>query len=109
MKKLKQTIQQNRSVFKIRLVRGGSAENTIMEITLDRSEKPLYVKVCKYPADQRRVLDVFFGNLVKLVSLKMCPAALWQAAPHLVPKDSKSRLGTTLDLNLVNAATKAEQ
>lgn len=39
----------------------------------------------------------------------MCPEASWQAAPHLAPKDSKSKFRTTIDFCPVNAATKAEQ
>lgn len=40
--------------------------------------------------------------------LKPCTQASWQAASHLVPKDSNSKFRTTIDLRLVSAVTKAD-
>lgn len=41
--------------------------------------------------------------------IKRCPQASWQAAVHLVPKDSKSRFRTTMDLRPANAPPNKEQ
>lgn len=67
------------------------------------------VKVRKYGADQRKFLDVYFTKLVDMGFLKPGSQTSWQAAPHLVPKDSKSKLRATIDLRPVNAVTTAEQ
>lgn len=67
------------------------------------------VKVRKYPAKQRRFFDAYFDKSVGMGFLKVCPQAPWQAALHLVPKYSKAKYRTTIDLRPVNAATKAEQ
>lgn len=108
-KKLEEIIQQNKTVFKIRLGSGGPANVTPMKIVLDETKKPVKVKVRKYPKEQRKFLDTYFSKLVDMGFLKPCPQASWQAAPHLVPKESKSKFRTTIDLRPVNAATKAEQ
>lgn len=79
-----------------------------MKINLDDSKKPAKVKVRKYPADQQTFLDANFNEIVKTGFFKACPTASWQTAPHLVPKDTKTKHLTTIDLQPVNAATKAE-
>lgn len=107
--KLERIINRNRSVFRTRLGSDGLAKVPLMKISLDSSKTSVKVKVRKYPTEQRRFLDACFDELVKMGFLKVCPTASWQAAPHLVPKDSKTKYRTTIDLRPVNAATKAEQ
>lgn len=108
-KKLQEIIQRHRSVFRLRLGSGGPARVTAMKIRLEDGKMPVKVKVRKYPTDQRKFLDEYLDKLVKLDFIRPYPQAAWQAAPHLVPKNSKAKFRTTIDLRPVNAATIAEQ
>lgn len=108
-RRLKQIIKNNMSVFKIRLGSGGPTKVKPMKIILEPSKKPIKVKVRRYPAEQRKFLNAYFSKLIEMGFLKPCPQAAWQAAPHLVPKDSNAKFRTMTDLRPVNAATKAEQ
>lgn len=89
--RLKEIITKNKSVFKIRSGRGGPAKVKPMKIVSDPAKKPVKVKLRTYPSDQRKSLDVYFSKSVDMVFLKKYLQAAWQAAPHLVPKDSKSK------------------
>lgn len=106
---LKSAIAQHRSIFKVRLGSGGPAKVTPMKLQIDPSKLPVKVKVGKYPIVQRKFLDMYLSQLLSLEFIKPCPQASWQAAPHLVPKDSKFLFRTTIDLRPINSATKAEQ
>lgn len=61
------------------------------------------------PLERRNFLDEYQSKLVALGFIKTCPWASLQAALHLVPKDWKSKLSTTIDLRPVNADTTLEQ
>lgn len=80
-----------------------------MRIELGRTYKLVKVQVRKYPADQRRLREAYSDELVKTGFFKVCPQASWPAAPHLVPKDSKSKYRKSIYLCPVGVATKAEQ
>lgn len=58
-----------------------------------------------------RLAKVFrcFKELVKVGYFKICPAASWQEALRLAPKDAKKNYGTTIVLRPVSAATKIKQ
>lgn len=79
-----------------------------MKTRLDQSKTPVKVKLRKYPTEQRKFLDKYLSRLVELNFIKPCPQAAWQAAPHMVPKDSEAKYRTTIDLRPANA-TVAEQ
>lgn len=80
-----------------------------MKITLDMNKEPANVRVRKYLADQKMVVDAYFDNLLKMCFLEICLQAFGQAAQHLVPNDFKSKYRTTIDLRPVSAGTKAKQ
>lgn len=75
---------------------------------MEDSIKPVKVKVRKYPADKRNFLDVYFSNLVEMGFPKPYPQTSLQAAPHLVPKNSKSKYRSTIDLRAANEETNGE-
>lgn len=60
----------------------------------------------KYSAEERTLFNLYVDELVEMVFLKELAQALWQAAPQLAPKDSKSKFWSTIDLRTVNAARK---
>lgn len=103
--KLPETIQIHRSVFKLRLGSGGPARVTPMMIRQEEGKMPVKVKVRKYPADQRRFLNAYLERLVEVDFFRPYLRVAWQAAPHLVPKNLKTKFRTTIDLRPVNAAT----
>lgn len=103
------SIDKYKFILKIRLGSEGPARMPLMKIALDATKKSVKVKVRKHPAEHRKFLDAYFAEMVSTGLFKVCPTAAWQAAPHLVPKDSKSKYRTTIDLRPVNAATKPEQ
>lgn len=103
------SIEKYKTTFKIRPGSGGPARVPPMKIALDARKQPVTVKVRKYPAQQRKLFDVYFAELVSMGFLKVCTTATWRAAPLLVPKDSRSKHRTTTDLRPVNTATKPEQ
>lgn len=76
-----------------------------MKIEVDPNKRPVKVKVRRYPPEQRLFLDKYINRLVELGFLVPNPNATWQAAPHLVPKDSKAMFRTTIDLRPLNSAT----
>lgn len=86
------------SVFEIRLGRCGPAKFKPMKIFLDPANKPVKVKVRKYPAEQIKLLNVYFSNLMDIEFLKPCLQVEWQAALHLVPKECKSKFRMTIGL-----------
>lgn len=106
---LKSTIDEHFELFKIRLGSGEPAKVKPLKITLDLKKKPVKVKTRRYPAKQRKFLDRYITQLSNMGFIKPCPQASWQAAPHLVPKDSKPGFRTTIDLQPVNGATKADK
>lgn len=96
-------------MFRLRLGGGGLAKITAMKIRLDPSKTPAKVRLRKYPAEQRNFLDEYLSQFVELYFIKSCLQAAWQAAPHLVSKDSEAKFRMTIDLKPVNMATVAEQ
>lgn len=90
-KTLATVTDKNKDVFKTRLRSRGPAKATPMKINLEESIRPVKVKVRRYPPDQRAFLDVYFDELVSLGFLKTRFQAEWQAAPHFISKESKSR------------------
>lgn len=107
-KRLLATLAKFPDVFKLRLGSGGPAKVAPMKIDLMEEKRPVKVKVRRYPPDQRAFLDEYFAQLVQFGFVVPDPTVEWQAAPHLVPKPSKSKYRVTIDLRPVNAATKAE-
>lgn len=80
-----------------------------MKINLGDFNKLGNVEVRKYPADQQKLLDFYSNELVEMGFMKVRPTPSWQTAPHLVPKDAKTKYKTSVDLRPVKDATKAEQ
>lgn len=74
-KRLKQILEKHRVIFRIRLGSGGPAKVKPMKIVLDETKKPIKVKVRKYPAEQRRFLNLYIDKLVEMGFLKICPQA----------------------------------
>lgn len=107
--RLEKIIHKHKLIFRIRLGSRGPVHLPPMRITLDPTKQPIKVEVRKYPADHSKFLDAHFDKLVSMGFLKVCPQESWQAASHLVPKDSKTKFRTKIDLGAVNADTKAEQ
>lgn len=62
-------------------------------------------KVRRYAPAQQSFLNKYVDTLVEFGFLKPNPDAEWQAAQHLVPKNSKANYRMTIDLRPVNAAT----
>lgn len=107
--RLKQKINRNKSFFRIRLGSRGPSKIPSMMITVDSTNEPVRVLVRKCPAEQRKYLEVYFGELLRKGFLKACLQASWQAAPHLVPKVSKAKYRTSLTLRPVITRTKTKQ
>lgn len=105
---MKHIVKGVRSIFRKKVSNDRPAVVAQMKRNLDDTKKKVKVKVCKYPVDQEKLFDAYFNELVKMALLKVCPTASWQAAPHLVPKDARTKYRTTIDLLPVNAATEAE-
>lgn len=76
-----------------------------MRIKLDPRKRPVRCKLRRYPAPQRAFLNKYVDKLVEMGFFIPNPNAQWQAAPLLVPKNSKACFRTTIDLRPVNAAT----
>lgn len=102
------SVEKHKSIFRIRFGSGGPARVSPMKIALDATKQLMKVNVCKYPAQQRKFLDAYFVKLLSMGLLKVFPTAAWQAAPHLVLKDFRSKYRTTINPRPVNAATKFE-
>lgn len=89
-KGLEELLKKYRSTFWIRLVSVGPARFRPMKMALNGTERPVKGKVRMYPADPRRFLSTYTDELVKMGFLESFRQAAWQAAPQLVPKESKS-------------------
>lgn len=108
-KRFEEIIDKHKSIFKIRLGSRSPAKIRPMMIILDDNKNPVKEKEREYSEEQRKFLYLYFDKLMEMGLLKTCPQPWWQAAPHLLPRDSKSKFRTTIDLRPVNAATKVEQ
>lgn len=97
------------SVFKISRGSGGPARVLPMDITLDSSKNPVRVKTRRYPMNQGSFSNYYLSQLTSLGLIKSESTVPWQAAPHLVPKDSHAKFRTNIDLRFINAATIFEQ
>lgn len=106
--KLEETIQSNKSIFKIQFGSGGLANVLPMNIVVDNARKPMNVKVRKYVTEQRKLLEVYFTKLVNMDFLKHHSTSSSQSAQHLGLIDSEPMFRTTFDLRPINALTKAE-
>lgn len=80
-----------------------------MKIILNDNNITVKVKARKFPAEQRKFLIFYFDKLVEIPFLKPCTQASRHAAPHLLPKYSRSKCRTMIDLPPVNATKKAKQ
>lgn len=76
-----------------------------MQIKVDLKKHLVKAKLRKYPPSQRRFLDKYVDKLVEMGFFIPNPKASWQAAPHLVPKDSMAQFRKTIDLRPINTAT----
>lgn len=105
VKKLRTLLFDNKAVFRIRLGKSEPALVSPMKIDLDPRKKPVKSKVRRYPPRQRKFLNKYIETLVEYGYWIPNPNATWQAAPHLVPKNSKAEFRTTIDTRPVNSAT----
>lgn len=103
--RLRQAIGKRKSIIKKPIGGEGPALGTIMRSTIDSSKTPIKVKVRKYHAEQRKSLKEYIDKLVKIGFSKICLQEIWQESPHLSPKVSKIKYGTTIALCPVNGAT----
>lgn len=94
------------SIFKILLGSGGPAKAPLMKIVSDSTKKPVKVKIRKFPAEKRNILDAYFARTVDMRFLKPYAHDSWQEAPYLVPKNSKYKFQTTIVLRPVNGVKK---
>lgn len=67
------------------------------------------MKATRYVTLERRFLDEYISQLANMGYMKAGPGASLQAAPHLVPKDSKTVFRIANVFRLVNIATIAKQ
>lgn len=109
VQKLRKAINEHNEIFKIRLGSGGPANVPPMKIVLDPTKKRATVKARRYPVDQQNLLDKYITKMSNMGFITLCLQASWQAAPDLVPKNSRSGFRTMIDLRPVKAAIKVEQ
>lgn len=79
-----------------------------MKIGLYPTREPVRVKKRINPTDKQNLFDKYFTELTKLGIIKPFPQVTSQAAPCLVPKNSKSLFRTTIESLSVNAGTNSE-
>lgn len=106
VKQLKIAIEEHIEIFKLRFGSGSPANFPSMKIALDPTKKAVKVKSRRYPVYQQIFLDEHITQLSKMRFIKPFPQALWQAAPHLVPKDSKFGPRKTIELRSVTPPRK---
>lgn len=107
-KDLRRILNQYQDVFRLGLGSHGPARVPPMKIVLDDKIKPVRSKVRRYSVEQRKFLNNYMSNLCKMGCLIPNAQASWQAAPHLVPKDSPAKFRMTIDLLRVSGATKQD-
>lgn len=107
-RKLKKIVKRNKCISRIRLKNDETEKVTPIKINLDSLKKPVKVKMRKYPTEQQKFSHAYISELVKMSFLKDRPATSWQAAPHLVPTNAKTKCQAIIDLQSVNAATKSK-
>lgn len=80
-----------------------------MNRAIDHSKNLIMARVRNYPTSQKQCLCAYFVILISVGSRMSCLQDEWQAVPHLMPKYSKSKYQTTIDLRLINASMEAGQ
>lgn len=80
-----------------------------MKIEINQNKQPVNLGVIHYPSTQSTLLRRHFNQLLKIAFMVPNPYVTWQAAPHLVLKESPTTpLRIAIDLRIVNAAKKGK-
>lgn len=106
---LERIIDKNKLLFRIRLGKGGPAKIAPMRVNLDRTKNSVKVNAHNDLREQRKFLDDYFEEFVKVSFFKVCSHAAWKATPHLAAKDLKANFGTTINMRLGNASAMTEK
>jgi len=85
-RKLSLLLEENRSVFRIRLGKSPPADVQPMRVRLLPNSKPVRVKARRYSPEQRAFMEKYADKLLEMQFAQVLPTASWQAAPLIVPK-----------------------
>ena len=103
---LRELLKDFEDIFRLKLGNDPPADVTLMKIRLKPNSKPIKVKARRYAHNQRKFLNKYIDQLVKMGMLIEMSTAKWQSVPLLVLKPgTKVKYRMAIDIKPLNAAT----